>query len=263
GSRSGGRGDALDRTQVCHPDALRHHPSVKGDSGGISARARLLQDEGHRPEAGRIHELLKLILLVVAALVIGWLGIRWLEQALVYHPDRNLSMIPNSFGLPFEELRLTAEDGASIHGWFLPAPSSKPGYAILFCHGNAGNISHRLTKSRLLRPLGLAILLFDYRGYGRSEGTPSEEGTYWDAEAAYRYLVDKKGYSPDRIVLYGESLGAAVALELALRRASRALILESPFTSVPDMGQRIFPYLPLRWLLRYRYDNLAKIPGLR
>jgi len=172
-------------------------------------------------------------------------------------------MIPNSFGLPFEELRLTAEDGASIHGWFLPAPSSKPGYAILFCHGNAGNISHRLTKSRLLRPLGLAILLFDYRGYGRSEGTPSEEGTYWDAEAAYRYLVDKKGYSPDRIVLYGESLGAAVALELALRRASRALILESPFTSVPDMGQRIFPYLPLRWLLRYRYDNLAKIPGLR
>jgi len=182
---------------------------------------------------------------------------------MVYHPDRNLSMIPNSFGLAFEDLRLATEDGTAIHGWYLPAPSSKPGFVLLYCHGNAGNISHRLTKARMLRPLGLAILLFDYRGYGRSAGTPSEEGTYWDAEAAYRYLVDKKGYPPERIILYGESLGSAVALELALRRGSRALILESPFTSVMEMGQRILPFLPLRWLLRYHYDNLAKIPRLR
>ena len=205
---------------------------------------------------------MKLLLIAVLALIALWLGLRWVEQTLLFHPDRNLTFVPHTFGLPFEEMRTTTDDGVSIFGWFLPAVGRSP-LAVILCHGNAGNISNRLTKARLLRGLGLSVLLFDYRGYGRSDGSPSELGTYRDAEAAYRFLTETKRLPADRIVIYGESLGAAVALELALRHPARALILESPFTSVADMSRELLPYLPIGKLLHYRYDNLSKIGSLR
>jgi hypothetical protein len=133
--------------------------------------------------------------------------------------------------------------------------------AVLFCHGNGGNISHRLDKAARLRRTGVSLLFFDYRGYGLSEGAPSEQGTYQDAEAAYQWLLQRGAKG---VVFYGESLGCAVATEMARRHPeARGLILESPFTSTVAMAQLIFPRLPVSWILRYRYDNLAKIPGLR
>jgi fermentation-respiration switch protein FrsA (DUF1100 family) len=211
-----------------------------------------------------------------AALLVGvFLFFRWFERLNLYHPDAVLGAFPDSYGLAYEELRLRTEDGETLHGWFLPAPvqgaaprigaapaSPSPAGAVVIFHGNAGNVSHRLPKARIFHEAGRAVLLFDYRGYGRSTGTPSEEGTYRDAAAALSEL-ERRGFPSTRTAYYGESLGCAVALESALRKPPAALVLDSPFTSVVEMAERLFPWLPARVLMRSRYDNLAKIGRLR
>ncbi len=181
------------------------------------------------------------------------------QARLVYFPDRSRGPGPDALGLDFEELELTASDGVRLHGWFLPA--QEPRGALLFCHGNAGNVSHRLFAARVFHDMRVAVLLFDYRGYGRSEGSPSEEGTYRDAEAAYDFLRGR-GFEPGRIALYGESLGGAVAIELARRRHVACALIESAFTSVPDLGAELYRWLPVRPLARIRYDNARKIGAL-
>jgi fermentation-respiration switch protein FrsA (DUF1100 family) len=184
------------------------------------------------------------------------------ETSFIYFPSRTLEVTPADLGLAFEEVHLTAEDGVKIHAWRLPLPA--PRFTVLFAHGNAGNISHRLDRARLLGlRLSAEVFLFDYRGYGRSEGRPDEQGTYRDARAAYRHLTETRGLTPERLVLFGESLGSAVVLNLALECAARALVLESPFTSIPDMARLVLPWLPLSPFLRTRYDNLAKVGGLK
>ncbi|MFH1686927.1 MAG: alpha/beta hydrolase, partial [bacterium] len=130
---------------------------------------------------------------------------------------------------------------------------------VLFCHGNAGNISHRLETAEYLVGLGAAVVLFDYAGYGRSEGRPSEENTYADALAAYQWVLRETGFEADRVVIMGRSLGGAVAIDLAARVAARGLIVESAFTSALDMGRRMFPFVPVAWLLRHHFDALSKI----
>ncbi len=201
-----------------------------------------------------------LVLLSVAGAAAG--AVLFFEENFIYFPTRAHDWTPAEAGLASEEAWLTAEDGVGIHGWFLPAPGSR--FTVLFAHGNAGNISHRLDRARLLQSrLQADVFLFDYRGYGRSEGGPDEEGTYRDARAAYRYLVEQRGLPAERLLLLGESLGSAVVLDLALVRPCRALILESPFTSVPDMAKAVFPFLPVASILRTRYDNLAKVGRLR
>jgi pimeloyl-ACP methyl ester carboxylesterase len=181
-----------------------------------------------------------------------------LERKLIYFPQRAHDVRPGDLGLAFEDLRLTTEDGVAIHAFYLPPPG-EPRWTVLFAHGNAGNVSHRLDRALLLQArLGAAVLLFDYRGYGRSEGSPDEEGTYRDARAAHRWLVEEKRLPPERLVLFGESLGSAVALDLALSRPCRALVLESPFASIPAMARAVYPFLPLWPLVRTRYDNEAK-----
>jgi hypothetical protein len=183
------------------------------------------------------------------------------EKQLIYFPMPDHDVTPAALGLPHEDLELRAEDGVRLHGWFLPVKGSRR--AVLVCHGNAGNVSHRLDRAMLMQSrLGVDVLLFDYRGYGRSEGSPDEEGTYRDARAAYRWLREH-GQGPERIVLFGESLGSAVAVELALGAEARALVLESPFTSVPDMARAVYWFLPVWPLVRTRYDTLAKAPRLR
>jgi alpha-beta hydrolase superfamily lysophospholipase len=155
------------------------------------------------------------------------------ERKLIYYPQRAHDAGPRELGLAFEDLVLTAEDGVKIHAWHLPPPG-RSRWTVLFAHGNAGNVSHRLDRALFLQSkLGAAVLLFDYRGYGRSEGSPDEEGTYRDARAAHRWLIGEKRAPVDRLVVFGESLGSAVALDLALSRPCRALVLESPFASVP------------------------------
>lgn len=183
------------------------------------------------------------------------------EDSFIYFPARPLDLTPSELGLSFEEAWLTAEDGVRIHGWFLPARGSR--FTVLFAHGNAGNIGHRLDRARLmLSRLATDVFLFDYRGYGRSEGSPGEEGTYRDARAAHDYLVGGRGIRPERLVLFGESLGSAVVLDLALSRPCRGLVLETPFASVADMAREVLPILPVGKLLRTKYDNRAKAARL-
>jgi pimeloyl-ACP methyl ester carboxylesterase len=162
----------------------------------------------------------------------------------------------------YEDVRLAAVD-AEIHGWWLPKDGAR--WTVLLCHGNAGNISHRLERARLLQQRVLAsVLLFDYRGYGRSSGSPDEQGTYRDARAAYLHLVEQRGVPAGHLVLFGESLGAAVAAQLALERPAAALVLESAFTSIPEMARAAYPFLPpVGPLIRTRYETLAKLPRLR
>jgi hypothetical protein len=195
---------------------------------------------------------------------VAWLMLRWFEHRNVYLPSRSLVATGADLGRPFEDLTLTSADGARLHAWFFPAAAGSPraAWAILHCHGNAGNISHRLEHAGALLETGAGVLLFDYRGYGRSTGVPSEEGTYLDAQAAYQWLR-QKGFVADRIVVVGESLGGGVAAELARRETVGGLVLQSTFTSIPDVGAEFFPLLPVRWLASIRYDNLAKLPQLR
>ena len=182
------------------------------------------------------------------------------QGRLVYFPGGPPRTTPADHGLDYDELELVTSDGVRIHGWLLPTP--EPRGVLLFCHGNAGNIEHRLSAARVFRGMGLSVLLFDYRGYGASRGRPSEEGTYRDAEAAYDHLVGEAGFAPDRIALYGESLGAAVALELAGRREVACVVVESAFTSLPALGAELYRWLPVRLLSRFRYDNARKVGAL-
>lgn len=174
-------------------------------------------------------------------------------------PGRQLEASPADMGFAFEDVWLTTTDGVRIHGWFTPAPEARG--TLLFFHGNAGNISHRLDSIAIFRALGLNTLIIDYRGYGQSEGKPSERGTYRDARAAWDYLVEKMGIEPGEIIIFGRSLGAAVASSLAAETTPVTVILESSFSSALNMATRIYPILPVRFLLSMRFpveDNVAK-----
>jgi fermentation-respiration switch protein FrsA (DUF1100 family) len=200
--------------------------------------------------------LLQLLLLPVVLYAVVCLLVLVFQDRLVWFPDRARPVLPR--GDDVEELELVTTDGVRLVAWLLEARA--PRGWLLFCHGNAGNVESRVPVGRTLRDLGWSVLLLDYRGYGASAGRPSEEGTVLDAEAAFDALVARR---PDPVALFGESLGVGVALELARRRPVAALVLESGFTSIPDMGASAYPWLPARWLARIRYDNLAKIGTTR
>ncbi len=171
----------------------------------------------------------------------------------VFFPSRVIVSSPADAGFDFDEVRIETEDGEALHGWFIPALEGE--LTLLFLHGNGGNISHRLDSLQIFHRLGLSSLIIDYRGYGRSTGKPTEQGTYWDAQAGWRYLVEQRGIPPERIVIFGRSLGGSVATWLAVRQPSAGLIIESTPTSVPDVGARVYPFLPVRLLARIRYDT--------
>jgi len=184
------------------------------------------------------------------------------QDALVFQAamDREVQATPASLDLRFAPLTLVTTDGEKLDGWHVPAATAVParGLVIVF-HGNAGNISHRLDYLRMFHDLGYASLIVDYRGYGRSTGTPSEDGTYLDADAAWRHATGTLGYPAQRIVAFGESLGGAVAAQLASSQRPAALVLASSFTSVPDLGAEIYPWLPVRALARIRYDTRERL----
>lgn len=180
------------------------------------------------------------------------------ERALIYFPSRELSGSPAAVGLAYRDVRFQAEDGVRLHGWLVPGP--RP-LTLLWLHGNAGNISHRLDNiGEIHRRLGIGVFIFDYRGYGRSEGRPTEGGLYRDAGAAREALI-REAVSPSQIVYFGRSLGAAVAIELALTFPSAALILESPFLSVRAIANRTVPGIGA--LFKTRFDSLEKIGRVR
>jgi fermentation-respiration switch protein FrsA (DUF1100 family) len=184
-----------------------------------------------------------------------------IENAFIFFPQRTFDFAPGSFGLAYEDSFFTTEDGKKLHGWFFPGEKGQP--VILHFHGNAGNISHRLDLVQSLVRKGLSVFLFDYRGFGKSEGRPSEKGLYMDGMAAYDSLVRTRGIVPGSIVLHGHSIGAAVAVEVALKRSVRAVILESTFTSTKDMARTMPVFFLLSPLLPASYNNLEKVPHLR
>ncbi|MCX7136491.1 MAG: alpha/beta hydrolase [Proteobacteria bacterium] len=181
------------------------------------------------------------------------------QPRLIYFPqvEREHTTTPRAAGLDFEDVALHTADGIKLHGWWVPARDTRG--TVLLMHGNAGNISHRLGYLTMFNRLGYSVLLFDYRGYGKSGGSPGEEGTYLDAEAAWQHLTEARNLKSQDIVIVGESLGGGVATWLAHKYPPRALVLASTFTSVPDMGAQVYPWLPVRLLARIVYDNIARI----
>ena len=190
--------------------------------------------------------------------------IRWFEHRQVYAPSSKMDGGCADLRRQVEDASFTARDGTRLHGWFFPgnAGSHRADWVILLLHGNAGNISNRLHYYQAWLELGVSVFAFDYRGYGHSEGKPGEEGTYLDAQAATQWLV-RRGFAPGRIIVLGKSLGGGVASELVLREPVAGLILQSTFTSIPDIGSEMFPWLPVRRLHRIKYDTIGKLSRIK
>jgi len=191
------------------------------------------------------------------AAITGWMF--FIQASLIFLPERELHRTPADVGLEHEAVELRTADGVTLSAWFVPAPEPGPAPTVLFLHGNAGNISHRLDTIAFLHDLGAATLIIDYRGYGESDGTPSEAGLQRDARAAWSWLTTERGLGAEWIVLYGRSLGGAVAAWLAAEHRPAGLIMESTFTSLADLGAEIYPWLPVRLLLRHRFDARAAL----
>lgn len=202
---------------------------------------------------------MRLLLLLLAVGLLAWGCRDVVERAFIYYPVRELAGTPANLGLTYQDVWFQAEDGIRLHGWLVPG--TRP-LTLLWCHGNAGNISHRLDNIREIHGrLGIGVFIFDYRGYGRSEGRPTEAGLYLDARAARDALVRNQGVPARKIVYFGRSLGAAVALDLALAHPPSGVILESPFLSVRAMANRTVP--GSGFLFKTRFDSLEKIGRLR
>jgi hypothetical protein len=210
------------------------------------------------------------MLRIVGALVVGYvllvLLVRAMEPRLVFAPGsaRRLTPPPPVLRLDPQPVRFRAADGVELSAWVMRPPGSDDARWILICHGNAGNLSEsgRAEHYAGLRALGLGIFAFDYRGYGESEGSPDERGVYLDAVAAYRYLSDTLGIPADRIVIFGHSLGSAVAVELATREPAAGLVLDGALLSGVARGQELYPWLPVRLIARNRFESDRKIGRL-
>jgi len=205
--------------------------------------------------------------LIIAPLLISIaLGVYlyFMQSHLVYQPIAEIEATPDEINLKYEDVDFSASDGTKLTGWFVPV--EKPKATILFCHGNGGNISHRLLTLQQLHDLRLQVFIFDYRGYGRSEGNPSEYGTYLDAEAAWLYLTQERGVLPDKLIIHGRSLGGAIAVQLASKHNPAGLIVEDTPTSIPELGNDLYPFFPLwllNWLSRSDYNAAEYIQKIR
>lgn len=207
-------------------------------------------------EVARFPPLARLLLALAAV----WIGLRWFEGFMLYHPSRTVDALPGAYGLAFERVALTASDGTRLDAWWLPA--QKAGAPTMLClHGNAGTLSNRLAKMKIFHEAGASQLWVEWRGFGASAGTPSEAGLYRDAQAGRDWLA-ARGVGPPQLVLYGESLGCGPAVELAVRAPAAGLIVDSGFSSIPAMARVVLPWFP-SGLVRARFDNLAKLPRVR
>ena len=200
-----------------------------------------------------------------------------LERHFIFFPTAELEITPADLGIPYEDVYFTTPDGLELNGWFVPAPAREPvpdpdsgtaaylanaNTTLLWFHGNGGNMGHRVHDIALLHHLlGVKVFIFDYRGYGRSEGKPSERGVYQDSRAALAYLGQRGEGDASRVFYFGRSIGAAVAVELAVEHPPAGMVLFSPFTSIADMGQALYPYSPVRALAGGRFDTLSRIGG--
>jgi fermentation-respiration switch protein FrsA (DUF1100 family) len=195
---------------------------------------------------------------VLLLVIIIFLWAKWQERNGLFFPAKDLYTSPAAEGLAYEEVHMNSA-GNELHGWYLPASGDQ---TVLWMHGNAGNIADRLDQAvSMKRALGVSSFMFDYRGYGRSQGRPTEKGLYEDAQAAFAWLTDVKGHSPGDVILYGHSLGTAVSVDLALGNGSGAagLVLESPFTNAADMARKVYFGLPVGLIMSVQLDNIGRI----
>lgn len=248
---------------------------IEAEQGGMGGRGAM-EGGGARPRLLALApvlalllagSLLVLILLVPEGTAMGGAIERFVERTFVFLPSREWATTPADLGLEFEDLTLRLPDGTPISAWYVPAPRGGPEAnappAFLFCHGNAGNISHRVHNLDLLHQLGLAVLIFDYPGYGRSGGKPSEAGMYAAARAACDHLTEGRGFPDRRIVLFGRSIGTAAATLLAAEGHGGALILEGAFGSFREMARRHYPFLPLPRSLRGKFPTAEMLAAVR
>ena len=245
--------------QVTEPQQFINNPTRKPLLLKDENLANLTQRSDKLPMADILRRLLILIPTVIAlCYLVAVLWVFLFQERLIYEPgDRILFQTPGDFGLEFEDLTLTGEDDAKLHGWFIPSPADRG--TVLFFHGNAGNISHLLDVAEMFHSWGLHVLLIDYHGYGQSEGKPSETATQASARAAWNFLVEEKNISENKIILHGRSLGAAIAADLATTVQPAGIILEAGFTALADVGAKLYPWLPVRFLSRHDYPTIENV----
>jgi len=203
------------------------------------------------------------ILIGVAIAVTAGINVlieQFIERNFIFFPERRHSFSPQEWGLDVRDVFFTTEDNVKLHAWHVQGPQDSP--IVLWFHGNAGNISDRVENAKLLADRSLSLLMVDYRGYGKSEGTPSEAGIYLDGQASYDYLVRQSNISPDTLVIFGRSLGSCVAVMVAANNPCAGVILESAFTNMEEMARANFPMLPGLGNFRKKFDSLSRIPNI-
>lgn len=205
--------------------------------------------------------LLYLVVATILLYVLWGLHLLFRQPKLLYRPLRDVIATPTDRQLAYEEVAFHSGDGVRLTGWYIPAAGAR--FTILFCHGNGGNVMHALDSVELFHEMGLNCFVFDYRGYGASGGTPTEAGTYLDARAAFDWLTQVKRVGPREIIVCGRSLGGSIAAHLAAQVNPAGLVIEGAFTSYPDIGARLYPYLPVRLFAGFRYDTLAHLRAVR
>jgi len=206
-----------------------------------------------------------LLVHIIAVLVIAYVGLGltlfFMQSTFMYRPLREVAYTPEDIGIEFENVTLETADGVKLNAWYIPAKDAV--MTILFCHGNGGNMMHRLDSINLFNKLGLNCLIFDYRGYGQSEGKTTEQGTYTDALAAYKWLTQTRNVPAEEIIVFGRSLGGSIAANLASQVKASSLVIESCFTSYVDMSKKLYPYMPVRWFARFKYDTIGDMKKVR
>ena len=220
---------------------------------------------GRRSWLQRLRHTWRVLFIIALGLALGLLltvGFLWsqLERRYIFFPTAEVEFTPADAGLKYEDVSFDTDGGRQLHGWYIPGEIEAENATWIWFHGNGGNIGHRVDELAMLHHrLGVNLFIFDYQGYGQSQGQPTEQGTYQDARAALEYVSNRTGVDAQKIVYFGRSLGAAVAVELATEKPPSGLILVSSFSSVSDMARLAFPYLPVGWLLKDRYDSISRI----
>lgn len=200
------------------------------------------------------------LVIVLGVYIIICAYLYFFQNRLLFYPTREIAVTPDQAGMFYTDQYFELANGDKIHGWFIPGDSGRP--TVLFLHGNGGNVGHRIEHLQFLHSLGVSTLIIDYRGYGLSTGSPTERHLYEDAEIAYRWLVESKGIAAGRLFLFGESIGGAVAIDLATKSPCAGLIIESSFTSLREIAHHAFPFAPTGLLLRSDFNSLAKLPKI-
>lgn len=194
---------------------------------------------------------------IITLLIIGYLMLGavlfFMQPSFLFRPTKAEPYTPADIGLPFEKVILRTPDHLILNAWYIPAKNAK--FTFLFCHGNGGNISYTVDTLNIFNELGFNTFIFDYRGYGSSQGKPTEQGTYIDARTAYDWLIHDKSLRPDEIIIFGRSLGGSIAANLASEVKAKGLIIESCFTSYADIGTKFYPYMPVKLFARYKYNT--------